>query len=1053
MLSKRLTAVVSLYDFSSGVNELSSISPLADQETKSRALAQISQIRVHLSEQLPAYMVPTTWLVIQDAPMTTSRKIDRKGIRQWLHEMDEETYQKAADLGDNIVPQGEPSEKEETLRVIIGRVLNLPLGKVSRSSSFLNLGGDSISAMQVIAACRSSKISLAIKDILKSRTITEMASCAVDTRDSTISMVEEHDTAFGLSPMQKMYFDKVFDDSVGSHFNQSFLLRLGQNTSASDIGTAMKLVVQRHSMLRARFHQDSDGLWSQQTLSDASSSYQYLVHNIDQDAVASTISNSQAGLNIKDGPVFRADLMNLATGEQLFFLVAHHLVVDLVSWRIVMKDLEDVLTSGSLSSADEILPFQKWSQLQAKYALEHLQPEKCLPFSIPRADYDYWGMKNRPNKIGDTVDLGFTLDKETSSSLLAGSHEAFGTEPLDVFLSALFHSFSRTFGRLPPTIFNEGHGREPWDSEIDVSSTVGWFTTMFPIHVPLTRGADVIESIKLTKDTRRKLPGNGWPYFASRFLNPDGMKEFSDHWPIEVTFNYLGLYQQLEKKEGLLQLVAEDNHDVGPNVNRMTLIDIYAVVIDGAIRFSFNFNSNMARQDEMRSWIEACKQSLMEHEEKLSSRGPEPTLSDFKLISMEYADLDKFKLQILPSLGLASLNIIEDIYPCSPLQEGILLSQRILTGAYEVQDIFEVQCAEGVVSVERLLKAWQTTVDYHPCLRTIFVENIYKDVSFGQVVVKDHAARIDHVSCNDGDALSALDRLPAMDYSEAVSHHRLSICEAAGRVLCKLEISHSLVDGTSMQILIRDFGLAYEGKLLGEGPLYSDYMAYLQQTPAGDALDYWVKYLSDAKPCHFPLLNDGIVPSSTERQFVKVDLPAASTLYKFCHDHDFTLASLLKAVWALTLSAYTGVDQVCFGYLVAGRDVPVKGINDAIGPFINMLICSMNMEDMKKNSVISVIKTVQDEFFQSLPHQHASLAKIQNAMKLSEVSLFNTVLSYQAVSANEMNKSELSFVGIKGDDPSEVRGLAALCDISTDETTSTISQSKFRQGKTKLRSC
>lgn len=184
--------------------------------------------------------------------------------------------------------------------------------------------------------------------------------------------------------------------------------------------------------------------------------------------------------------MFAADVFELPSHRQILALVAHHLCVDMVSWRIVLQDLQEFIESGSLS-LDKTLSFQNWCELQTTHAKES-DPVR-LPFNVQQPDLGYWGMENVRNRYGDAKIEVFTVNQEATSFVLRDCHHVFRTETVEVLLAAVISSFRRVFAdREVPTIYNEGHGREAWDSSMDLSRTVGWFTTLAPMDVSGERG-------------------------------------------------------------------------------------------------------------------------------------------------------------------------------------------------------------------------------------------------------------------------------------------------------------------------------------------------------------------------------------------------------------------------------------------------------------------------------------------------------------------------------------------------------------------------------------
>lgn len=293
-------------------------------------------------------------------------------------------------------------------------------------------------------------------------------------------------------------------------------------------------------MLRARFALSNEQVWQQRVTDNITESYRFRHETVSaKEQIDSMIEDSQKCLNHATGPLLAADLFEVGN-EQHAFLVAHHLVIDLVSWRLILEELEELLSGGSL--LPPALPFQRWAQLQKDHA-ESLQADKVLPpADIPPLDFNYWGIQHEDNTYGNAGHASFELDPELTALFVTECHTPLKTEPVEVLLASLIHSWEKVFEDRPiPAIFNEGHGREPWDSDIDITRTVGWFTTVYPISV--TPSDNPIETVRMVKDFRRQIPSNGRPYFAKRVLTEEGKALYHGHWPMEISFNYLGQYQ------------------------------------------------------------------------------------------------------------------------------------------------------------------------------------------------------------------------------------------------------------------------------------------------------------------------------------------------------------------------------------------------------------------------------------------------------------------------------------------------------------------------------
>ncbi|TAQ85918.1 hypothetical protein B7494_g5755 [Chlorociboria aeruginascens] len=998
----RLTAVLSL---SNAANDRGNVlQVVVNQMEESRS------IRERLSTLLPAHMIPSTWLVVESIPLLTSGKLDRKGVMRWIQDMDEESYRRAVDSfepDELFVEVTRPiNDVEHEIISVWSHVLNLRPEQI-RSKSFLSLGGDSISAMQVKSQCSRRGVSLDVQEVLRCKSTAQLARCA-----KTLEKLAQHeeilDKAFDLSPIQQLYFN--LPNQGHGHFNQSFFLQVTRRIEKEDLRLAIETVIKRHSMLRARFCQTNDGQWQQRITDTVNSSYRLKAFKINsKDQAIPEITNSQVSLDALNGPVFAADLFEVQNSGQLLFMVGHHLVIDLVSWRVILEDIEELLQYPESAPLEKPLSFQSWCHLQAKHS-QLLRPDQVLPANdVPAGDDEYWGMKNQLNTYGDVVSRGFEINSDITSLLLTGCHDALHTETIDILLSALIHSFARVFtDRNTPAVYTEGHGREPSDMGVDITRTVGWFTIMYPVHVPVSASVNLLETVRHVKDLRRRVPDNGRPYFASRCLSDEGRKHFNHHWPLELTFNFLGQYQQLEREGALLNPVDEmageargagGTADVGQDTPRFGLFEISAVIVRGKLRFSFTFNRHMKQQDKILQWIANCQDTLVTASRKLAEMEPEATLGDFPLLSLTYDRLDTIVKEILPQIGVRSICDVEDIYPCSSMQEGLLISQTKNSGFYAVHVICQLQLKSGIPDIQRLSNAWEKVVNRHALLRTVFIESLGSDDGiYDQVVLKNVVPDTVFIDCNSDEyALYVLRENNVAGYGDVGKPpHRFTICHTSeGGLFCKLEISHTLMDGGSMSIIFKDLALAYEGLLQdGPGPLYSDYIAYLLNRPNDAAMGFWMSYLSNVEPCIFPVLNDGHIGPKLLRS-LRLDFGKSQflELQKFCETMGVTFSNILHTAWGLTLHCYTDSEDTCFGYLKSERDAPITGIDDAVGPFINMLVCHINVRG--SSTPREVLEQVQKDYIDSLPYQHTSLAEVQHALKLSGTALFNTALSYR----------------------------------------------------------
>ena len=996
---------------------------LISGELGKTAKKKIAEAKSILKERLPAYMIPSLWIAVEFIPRLQSGKLDRKQTSRWIRDMSESLYRQLnpAMLTESLEDMMLASKTEIKIHDVWIHVLNLKENQLGLRQSFLSVGGDSITAMQVMSECKKRGLGLTVRHIVGCKSITELASHVKDI-ETPLFHDEVLEKPFDLSPIQKLYFSRP-NHSQG-HYNQSFLLRTSQRILASDLRAAIEKIVQRHSMLRARFQKNANGEWKQRITNEVASSYRLRTLALaSTEDIDTSLVDSQTCLSETDGPLFAADIIDVNGDKELLFVVAHHLVIDLVSWRVILQELEELLVEPDIASIkDQPLPFQIWCKMQAEHAQDYV-PDHVMPIDgVPDGNAGYWGMDCLPNVYGDMVHEGFEIEPLLTSRLLSECHNALRTEVPDILLASLLFSFGQTFtDRLVPAVFAEGHGRESWDASIDLSNVVGWFTTIYPIFTGTSAQPSFVDTLKLVKDGRRRIPDRGRPYFASRWLTEKGKDAFERHWPLEITFNYLGQYQQLERDGALFKPArsiagetrgAIEGADIGPLTTCISLFEISAVILKGRLRFSFAFNKNMHHQPRIHHWIVLCQDTLRTNIEKLSAMAPEPTLSDFPLLSLTYDRLQLMIDEKLPKAGVASVDMVQDVYPCSPMQSGLLVSTAKNSSFYAAYTLHEVKSREGrAVDSARLAKAWRRMVEYHPMLRTIFIESVseqdslYDQVVLGQVAVPLHQ----FVRDTDDDAINTLSSSTKHQTDSSQLLHRFQICTSnTGKVFCRLDISHIIMDGASLSIIFRDLALAYESNLeSSEGPKYRNYIGYLGAQPAAHSIEYFSSYLAGAQPCHFPILDDGIPAETKELRSIRVHFDRLKDLQTLCEHRGLTKVNAIYTAWALILSLYTGSEDVCFGYLTSARDAPVDGIEDVVGPVINMVACRATVS--KSTTFGIIMSNMQKDYLDSLAHRHLPLADVQHALNLSDTALFNTALSYRKLPPAEQHPPDVIF--------------------------------------------
>ncbi|GIC91342.1 nonribosomal peptide synthase [Aspergillus udagawae] len=972
--------------------------------------------RSKLQQSLPEFMVPSLIISVSSMPRTPSGKLDRQRLTR---EITSRTWDQLMEFEALAMPSHvSASDTEKELQTIWSRVLNLPVSAIGTNKSFFQLGGDSITAMLVVAQARAgrSRLQLTVEDIFRLRTISQIVTHATNSSDRL--MLANHDTLdtpFDLSPIQQLFFDTNRLQQQ-NRFNHNLLLHLKKPVSFDQLRLAMQEIAEEHPLLRARFLLNADGQWKQLIPSEIEGSYGCRHHQLTSaDMVKKVLMESRRALDISAGPVFSADLIDI-DGNQSIFLLAHHLVIDMVSWTVLLADLETLLHGRSIPTGQST-SFQTWCTLLAAYGHESLSvPQGPLHYSTPE---DFWGTSECLNTIGGTHETVIQIDTPTTEALLGEANNAFGTQPVELLHAALLFAFTTTFSDRPaPVIFSEGHGREPWDSAIDLTRTVGWFTTIAPVHVEVDAAHDIATVVRQVKDTRRRLCRNGLEAFTANYFNTRNQKA-SPAGKMEIVFNYAGRYhQQLGQAGSLFEVESLQNmsiFDAADDARRWSMVDINAFVQDGQLAFTFTYPQGCNPSQVLQPWTASLRKALNLIASEFKTHPRSYTLADFPMLDLDYSQLDC----LLETLQHANIRPedVEEIYPCSPMQRGILLSQAKDPSCYQVVITWEIVPGEKrPASAERAKAAIEQVMARHASLRTCFIETTSEVAAFDQVVLckPHHQIVIYNSGEKDAQALLQSGQFQASPHSPL---RFLIFVSCDQKVYIRLDISHALTDAKSIDLLKRDICLAYDNQLSSPvGPLFSNYISFIQtRDPIADA-EFWDTYLDGIQPCQFPALTKQANTESGVTNDYVFDVAGVDGIELYCRNRNVTAPNVFGLAWALVLGSYTGSYDVCFGNLNSGREMPFDGAPEVVGPLINMLTMRVKF---KNATIEQLVQQVHADYAAGLAHQTYPVADIFHRKGLSGRSLFNTGISVERVDGPQHAKFSTDLRLVHRVDPTE----------------------------------
>ena len=608
----------------------------------SQNLEQSGDLRNFLKEKLPEYMIPSVFVTLKALPLTPNGKVDRQALP----------------APDQVKPEWEGrfvaprTANEEIIAKIWAEVLGR--NRIGIYDNFFELGGDSILSIQIVARVNQAGLQLTPKQLFESPTVAGLAA-SVGTASTLQAEQETVTGAIPLTPIQHWFFQQKLSDL--HHWNQALLLEVREAVVPALLKQALQHLLKHHDALRLRFTSTKSG-WQQVNAGlDAVEIVPFSSINLSgvsaaEQAIAfeATANQLQASLNLSEGSLLQVALFDFGNNQpQRLLIVIHHLAVDGISWRILLEDLQQVYEQLSQGKAVQLPPktfsFQQWSKLLQEYARsEWLQQERdywlrspdhfCLPRDNP----------NGANTVALAQTVSVSLSVEQTRALLQEVPSAYRTQVNDILLTALVQTFTQWTGEHSLLVDLEGHGREAIGEDIDLSRTVGWLTTIFPVLLTWEGNSNLGEALKAIKEQLRGIPNRGIGYGILRYLSEDVAVNMSQ---AEVRFNYLGQFDQVLPESSLFKLVyPAPGMSRSPRGERYYLLDIIGFVLEGQLQLEWTYSEQIYQRTTVerlaQGFVEALR-SLITH---CQSSAGGYTASDFPEANLSQKNLEQFLTKI-----------------------------------------------------------------------------------------------------------------------------------------------------------------------------------------------------------------------------------------------------------------------------------------------------------------------------------------------------------------------------------------------------------------------
>ncbi|MCP5048769.1 MAG: non-ribosomal peptide synthetase, partial [bacterium] len=677
-----------------------------------------AQLKEYLSRYLPDYMVPSYFVSLESLPLTPSGKVDRRNL--------------PAPAPEEITAGSDYAAPQTPVEIKLAEIWTEVLGRetIGLDDNFFEIGGDSIKVIQIVSRMGNAGYKLETKDVLRNPQIGRLAPLV-----KKADRIADQSPVTGtvpLTPVQQWFFQRPAVDP--HHFNQAVMFYSREGFAKEAVTAVFTKLQEHHDALRLAFKEENGEMI--QTNHDIQFPLSLEEHDYHGKegagkAVEARAAQIQANIDLSKGPLMKLGLFHLDDGDRLLIAV-HHLVMDGISMRILFEDIESLFSqynnNETLTLPLKTDSFKVWAQRLTQYAdspafLKEAEYWKGLEaVSMPVIQKDF---EEGENYIKDTAMLSFGLSEEETQQLLTKANQAFGTEISDILLTALGLSTAEAFGHGHLLIAREGHGREDILADIDISRTIGWFTSIYPVLLDISYAHDLAYQVKTVKETLRRIPHKGTGYGILKYLaSPEHKEGIGFQLNPQISFNYLGQFDA-EVGEMSFQMARESaGKTESPNAQRDFELDITGMVTSKRLQMSVRYNKKQYKPQTVQTLIHHYKNRLQQVIEFCASRRTRQlTPSDLTYHELPLQTLDRLQDQYQ----------LEDVYPLTPMQEGMLYhsfleksSVYLGQASYRLHARFDIPVVEK--SLNRLFKRYDI-------LRTAF---IHEDLDRAmQVVLTD----------------------------------------------------------------------------------------------------------------------------------------------------------------------------------------------------------------------------------------------------------------------------------------------------------------------------
>jgi bacitracin synthase 3 len=988
---------------------------------------ETSELRQQLSKSLPDYMIPAYFMELDSIPLTSNGKINRKALPK-----------PEIEITDTFVAPS--NEVEEQLVQIWSEVLKIDKDKISVTANFFEIGGDSIKAIQISSRLLKAGYKISVKDLFTCPSITLLKHQLKEVKQS-ISQ-EAVSGKVELTPIQHWFFQK--ESKEKNHFNQSVMLYNKAGFNDELIQKAISEVIIHHDALRMIYRQNDQKV--DQVNQDINSKL-FDIEIIDlkskkdenvKDIIEKKNTEIQTSIDIENGPLVKLGLFKTDKGDHLLIAI-HHLVVDGVSWRIILEDINiaytAILDNNAVSFQLKTNSFKEWTSVLKEFAnsslflkeIDYWKNVENVTLPTFPIDYEVNEKKHQLQQNSEIIEL--QLDKEYTQKLLTESNQAYNSQINDLLLTALIVSLSKSLNIDKVAVNLEGHGREQIIDDIDISRTVGWFTSQYPVI--LTSYDSLSLNIKQVKETLRRVPNNGIGYSILKYLTlPENKKDFETKIETSITFNYLGEFFDNVDPDNANE-IGFSKYSSGESISKQfardSKLDLNGLIIDKQLVINFSYNKFEYNEETMKKVAyeyESTLKKIIDH--CASKEVREITASDVGYPALELEEFGSIQEHIKANFN--SKTRLSKIYNLNPMQEGMLftvISESSSSVYFEQNELV----IEGEIEIEILHSCFQKIIERYDILRTIFIHNgLTRPV---QVVLENVSTNFNYYDISKSEDVheSYVHEFKEKDKNQVFNldkelAQRFSLIKIAEKKYHLIWSSHHiLMDGWCLSILFNDLISFYQAKIQKEKPQlpsikqYSEYIGWLDKQDYNSGLKYWQKYLENYEQvaCIDTLSNDTQekVGYKVANKLLEFNASKTNEIVSFAKRQNITLNVFLQTVWGILLHKINNTDDVVFGVVTSGRPEEIGGIDTMIGLFINTI--PQRITATQGKTFKELLQDVHKSSTESKSYEYLPLASIQSLSALKN-NLINHIFVFEnypveerMVSDNSLNDTVVPF--------------------------------------------